>query len=122
MCACGSSGAASSGKRALGSWHPIVKTHRSSAASPSVYCAEHKVSHVCHWVDACLPACRDTEIGKKQAARAADEAQRLAAAVAIQACVRRFLAQKKASWRRRWPLQCHMCSRIKGLPPERTMC
>lgn len=39
--------------------------------------------------------CRDTELGKKQAARAAEDAARAAAATAIQAAVRRRLAQKK---------------------------
>lgn len=76
---------------------------------------------MCYGADACLPAlpaCRDTEIGKKQAARAADEAHRMAAAVTIQACVRRHLAQKKASWRRRrcWQLLCPLCSPTEALP------
>lgn len=38
---------------------------------------------------------RDTELGKKQAARAAAEAARAAAAITIQAAVRRRLAEKK---------------------------
>ncbi|KAL4420012.1 hypothetical protein ABPG75_007110 [Micractinium tetrahymenae] len=44
---------------------------------------------------------RDTELGKKQAARAAEEARRIAAAVTIQAAVRRRLAQKQAARLRR---------------------
>ncbi|KAI3425379.1 hypothetical protein D9Q98_009143 [Chlorella vulgaris] len=44
---------------------------------------------------------RDTELGKKQAARAAEEAARGAAAVTIQAGVRRLLARKKAEQLRR---------------------
>jgi len=39
--------------------------------------------------------CRDTELGKKQAARAAEEAQRATAAITIQAAMRRRLAQKQ---------------------------
>ncbi|KAL4419268.1 hypothetical protein ABPG77_004826 [Micractinium sp. CCAP 211/92] len=44
---------------------------------------------------------RDTELGKKQAARAAEEARRSAAAITIQAAVRRRLAQKQATRLRR---------------------
>ncbi|KAI7836877.1 hypothetical protein COHA_009277 [Chlorella ohadii] len=44
---------------------------------------------------------RDTELGKKQAARAAAEAARAAAAITIQAAVRRRLAEKKVAQLRR---------------------
>ncbi|PSC74954.1 Myosin-J heavy chain isoform A [Micractinium conductrix] len=56
---------------------------------------------------------RDTELGKKQAARAAEEAQRAAAAITIQAAVRRRMAQKQAA------RLCREAAKLRELQQQR---